>query len=95
MAEIIDFGKAKAERTPHASGLARCVGCSHEWTVVAPLGTLQLECPECKTMKGVFAHPYRPEVYLQCECGNTLFYATENGVFCPNCAQEGDHLDDN
>ncbi len=96
MAEIINFAKAKEDRTPHASGPARCLECGHEWHAIAPVGATQLECSECKTMKGVFSLPFAPEVHYACACGNDLFYATEFGVFCPKCGEEDDHLaDDN
>lgn len=95
MAEIIDFARAKEDREPHASGLARCLECGHEWHAIAPVGTTQLECSECKTMKGIFTLPFAPNEYLLCACGSDLFYVTRNGVFCPKCGEEDEHPGDN
>ena len=71
-----------------ASGEAFCLNCNHEWTAIAPVGTIQLECTNCKTMKGLFRFPFHVsegEVYRQCSCGNSLFYLTPQGHLCPNC----------
>lgn len=96
MAEIIDFKQAKEDREPHALGPAHCLECFHSWHAIVPVGTVQLMCPECKTMKGVFSLPFAPDEHYACACGNDLFYATRNGVFCPKCGEEDDHLaDDN
>jgi hypothetical protein len=55
---VVDFAAAKAEREPHWAGTCKCVGCGHEWDAVAPLGTLQLECPSCTLPKGYPKHPF-------------------------------------
>jgi len=76
------------KREQHAHGNAFCLQCSHEWVAVAPTGTVQLECPECKTMKGLFKFPFAPatgELVRECNCGNQLFYLTPEGHLCTNC----------
>lgn len=91
MGDVIDLGKAKEEREPHIRGTARCLECSHQWEAVAPLGTFNLfECPECRTHKGVLTGPFVPELRLECECGNQLFFVTPEGYQCPRCGVEDD-----
>lgn len=70
---------------PTASGEAFCIRCDHRWVATVELGTEYLECPECKTLKGVFKYPYAPETAWECNCGNQLFYITQDGHLCPNC----------
>lgn len=48
MGEVIDFQAFR----PHLVGKATCLACSHEWTAVAPIGTLWLTCPECTLERG-------------------------------------------
>jgi DNA-directed RNA polymerase subunit RPC12/RpoP len=74
------------------SGVARCVGCGHEWTAVCehvkgdppPF----LDCPDCGRQFGLFKFPFHPgetEALWVCNCGNDLFHVTPDGVFCPSC----------
>lgn len=83
---IIDFQKAKQERTPHATGKAMCMACAHEWTAVAPTGTVHLDCPSCHLEKGYFVGPHLigTDVWT-CNCGNTLFKINPQGIYCPHC----------
>lgn len=84
---VIDFNQAKLDRTPHRSGAARCLGCGHEWTAVAPAGENRLECPACKTDKGIFhGLCYPQDGYIwRCNCDNEFFLLTPNGELCPVC----------
>lgn len=84
MGQVFAF---KAPEQPHMQGRAICMGCSHSWQGVAPVGTTELECPECKTMKGRFIAACIPEnvEVRECNCGNQLFYLTREGHMCANC----------
>lgn len=84
---IVDLAKAREERTPHRAGEARCLQCGHEWVAVAPVGETRLECPECKTDKGVFQGLcYPQDGYIwRCNCGNELFLIMPDGKLCPVC----------
>jgi len=84
MAEILQF-PTKEKSDPHGAGEAFCLGCNHTWVAVAPVGDVQLECPKCGTMKGLWKFPFEPETTWQCNCGNKLFYLTLDGHLCPNC----------
>lgn len=82
----IIFIHKKTEQT--ASGEAFCINCKHEWIAVCPTGTVQLECPKCLTMKGLFKYPFSPQpgsLIRVCNCGNELFYITPEGHMCANC----------
>jgi Zn finger protein HypA/HybF involved in hydrogenase expression len=84
---VIDLQQAKLNRAPHRAGPARCLGCGHEWTAVAQSGETRIECPECKTDKGVFQGLcYPQDGYIwRCNCGNELFLITPDGELCPAC----------
>lgn len=87
MSNVIEF-KQKPEYDPHMTGEAFCIGCSHTWVAVAPVGTAQLECPACNAMKGHFkfeCYPSEGEMIRECNCGNQLFYLTLKGHMCANC----------
>lgn len=49
MADIVDLDAHR----PHYAGLCSCLTCHHEWTAVAPTMATVLECPSCRTMRGV------------------------------------------
>jgi len=74
-------------KEPHGHGEAFCFGCDHRWSAVVPVGITELECPECKTMKGRLTFAYTPPsgAVWECGCGNQLFHCDRDGVFCPNC----------
>jgi hypothetical protein len=75
-----------AERRPHLTGEAVCLACKHEWVGVAPIGTVDIECPECKSQKGVLKHfVHRDGLHYLCNCGNPLLFATPDGCYCANC----------
>lgn len=75
---------------PHGVGEAFCIGCDHVWTATAPVGTTQLECPECRALKGHWRFEHAPapapgSLVRECNCGNQLFYLTPKGHMCANC----------
>ncbi len=87
---VIEFKPKAAPAEPvdgHGSGQACCTACNHEWVATAPLGTLWLECPSCKTERGIFKFTFlRAGVeHWTCNCGNQLFYITRDGAYCPAC----------
>lgn len=87
MGEVVALRRPESEE-PHAAGEAFCLQCNHEWVAVAPTGTVHLECPACKTHKGLFKFPCGPSEgtpVWTCPCGNQLFNMTPDGHFCPNC----------
>lgn len=77
-----------ADHRPHISGDAIC-RCGHTWVAVAPVGTIDLECPACRTLRGLFTYPIGlDEPVLVCDCGAYLFYITEDGTsVCRECAR--------
>lgn len=84
---VVSLAERRQEDTPHVSGFAQCLTCKHEWTQVAPVGTVQVDCPECKGHKGIFkyiAWPADTEVW-NCACGCNIFMATRQGVYCVHC----------
>lgn len=84
---VLEFKKPEpAEQT--AQGEAFCIQCDHRWQAVAPTGVVDLECPNCKTMKGHFTYLCMPEEgteVRECDCGNQFFILTRIGHMCPNC----------
>lgn len=84
MSNIVEFKRPEQ----HGAGEAFCFQCKHEWVSVAPTGTVQLECPNCHTMKGLFKFPFNVEegdLVRVCNCGNSLFRLTPEGHLCVNC----------
>lgn len=64
---------------PHLSGAACCVACGHRWQAVAPAGTVELECPACRTLKGLFRNfcePHDSTHRYLCQCGSYAFGIT-------------------
>ena len=78
----------KENKTPHMTGEAHCITCHYQWIAVAPLETIWLECPKCKSHKAAFMNhvdvPKDVKVWT-CKCENQLFFITEEGCWCPNC----------
>ncbi len=97
MSDIIDFAAAKEARKAHASGHCYCMACSHEWMGVWPVGVTEMECPECKSMRGRSKYDYAPAegtVVFTCNlCGNQLFNLLADRVHCPGCGCQWDHKD--
>jgi hypothetical protein len=88
VSNIIPLFQPREEKIPQSQGEAFCIQCGREWQAVAPVGTVQLECPDCKTMKGLFRFPFAPadgQLVRECDCGNQLFYLTPEGHMCANC----------
>lgn len=83
MAEIHNIHDYK----PHIEGKAKCLSCDHEWVFCAPVGTVELECPECKTLKGVSVGCASPEIVLACDyCDNQHFYIQPDLIaICARC----------
>ncbi len=77
--------QTRIERGAHLSGAAHCLQCKHEWTAVAPVGTVELECPACHTMKGLFRHACEPTAAWTCGCGCYIFMISPKGIICWNC----------
>lgn len=85
------------EDLPHLVGVAKCLDCGVEWQAVAEVGTTHLECPQCKTSRGVLAGPVEPKTgqqWFTCNCDNRLFHivADERGKFlgcmCIKCGKD-------
>lgn len=90
VADVIDLATARAERTPHTSGDARCLRCDHRWVQVQPAGDAPngMECPSCHCMTGSYVYLFRPPdgvPFLTCNCGNQHFLITEKLSLCANC----------
>lgn len=69
MGSVVEF---RQREEPHMAGEALCIGCRHHWAAVAPIGTWQLECPECCSLKGIFRHPVgaaEGDAFFRCNCG--------------------------
>ena len=85
---VLQF-KRKEPDEPHLSGNAQCIGCKHRWVAVAPVGTMELDCPECGLNKGRFRNVCMPEKTKEiwvCGCGCDLFVVVKtDGYMCVNC----------
>jgi len=85
---VIDLAQAKADKQPHLSGAAVCLACRHEWVAVAPVGTVWMDCPACGLERGRYRGPVGlGGLHWHCKCGNDLFHATQDGMYCPNCGE--------
>lgn len=93
MSNIIPFNAPSR----HSTGPAICRGCRHEWVAVTETDGLELECPNCATMKGTFKWAYAAsegQYTFVCGCGCEDFFIlsrTEKGdasVYCRNCGDE-------
>lgn len=96
MADVIDLAKARQERTLHISGVAYCMACDHEWTGAWPLGVTELECPECKSMKGRSKFTVSPppdSMAFTCACKNQHFLLLDGRIHCPNCGNQYNYAD--
>lgn len=90
MGDIVAINHKVAQESRHLQGDAICAACKHEWVAVAPIGTVELECPNCHTWKGLFANPVAPfsEVVYECDCGGQIFFITPDGASCYVCGLE-------
>lgn len=83
---VVDLSAEREKRTPHSAGRARCLACKHEWVAVAPTGVTWMECPACLLERGRFVGQHEVEgPHWFCPCGNNLYFATPEGLYCPNC----------
>ena len=76
---------------PHISGEAQCVDCGHKWVAVAPVGTTDLECPHCGTMRGTWSALTRKfdKPLWQCgACDNIYFVLHEKAITCARCGTD-------
>jgi hypothetical protein len=89
VAAVLSLAAAREERTPHLHGAAQCIGCQHKWEAVAPVGTVELECPACHLPKGAFVNQVmRGTGRFVCNCGCDLFRISQTvGPYCANCAE--------
>lgn len=95
MSNVVPLARPSApepeeHKEPTAAGPARChsADCGHTWVAVAPVGTVNLECPKCGDRKGHWRFEFSPaegEFVRECQCGNQLFYLTPEGHMCANC----------
>lgn len=87
MSNVVELDAFKKENSPHAVGDGICILCKHEAVMVAPIGELFTECPECHTNKMTWRYPMdiQDTASWVCECGNGLFLIKPDGHFCPNC----------
>ena len=87
---VIQLGKVACDPADegaesHITGPAFCQACRHTWTAVAPVGTVHLECPQCKRDWGTFTHAVEPYEAWACNCGEHLFWLVPAGVMCRKC----------
>lgn len=87
MSKVVSLAQARIERDNHNVGPAICKECSHEWTAVAPGGEVTLECPSCRTWKGLWKGGMYPEHELWvCDCGCDVFtISSTTNIICWRC----------
>lgn len=100
VSNVVDFAAAKKEReetpTPMWRGRGKCLDCKHEWMAACPYlddygAQLELECPQCKTMRGVWMGQFAPapgELLFICGCGAAQFAIIKTGPQCVGCGRE-------
>ena len=86
MGEIVELPR-RSPTGAWAQGQAVCQACGHEWQATVPVGTVDLECPSCRTMRGVYKFPIDPKGGERwvCNCGNDLFYLLHTEWQCHKC----------
>lgn len=89
MGDVVEISDYK----PHASGESKCLACGYKWVAVAPVGVVELKCPECETMRGVWSQPLVPDAYVwYChECGNDIHFATKDYLCCARCGSRTEY----
>ena len=93
MGEVVSLAAHREEQGQHGTGVARCLACKHEWSAVAPIGTVALTCPGCGSGKGMFKYAYSPEVGETCFscliCTSQHFYFVQQNnavhITCAGC----------
>lgn len=93
--EVVEL--ASRRHDPHMQGRARCLACKAEWQCVAPVGTRDLECPQCGLQRGAWAVPLDPcygsKVWRCNKCDGVYFWyviAPKGFVHltCVGCGQD-------
>tara|TARA_Y100000815_G_C13263217_1_gene470132 strand:- start:118 stop:429 length:312 start_codon:yes stop_codon:yes gene_type:complete len=96
MSNVVSLATAREERSAHVCGTAKCLQCRHEWEAVAPVGTIDLECPECSLPRGIWKYNFGPmegDQMLVCDCGNDALSAyLRHGKMCVKCMACGTDL---
>lgn len=88
MSNVVGFPGRKNSTGAHITGPCVCVGCGHQWQGVAPVGTIDLECPACGALKGIWTLLIRlDEEHFYCPCGNHFLHIIRSGAYCPNCGR--------
>lgn len=92
MTNIATFPNKSASQDDgkHLSGPARCIECRHEWEAVAPVGTYELQCPQCSSMKGIFVWSVDEDGLDRwiCHCGADAFMVLRDAIMCYRCGTE-------
>lgn len=88
MGQVIPLQDWIDAHTPHIAGTARCYQCGHLWEATAPMGTSELECPECQTFLGLWMTPIQHAVTYECDCGCDVFRLTPTAIHCYRCGEE-------
>lgn len=100
MTNVIKMKSRRGKKMiPHLFGTAVCLACQNEWTAEAPLEIFELECPECRTMRGVWRYPISaPEDYAtwtctvnNCGCQHMTIETHKDGGYYIACCKCG-HL---
>lgn len=93
MAKVTSLEQRRIEKSPHREGPARCLACKHEWHAVVKAGTTALECPSCKTNRGVYIGlPCTMNMQWRCRCMEWVFFIDSQGPYCANCGVRPDLL---
>lgn len=79
---------------PHTAGPMLCLGCKHKWVGVMLVGEEVVDCPNCKTSKGVRAGAVNDDGFVMAciKCDNAFIQLVLRGdcehvdyVLCPAC----------
>lgn len=84
MGEVISINALQ----PHIEGKAVCLNCFHEWQAVAPVGCVQLECPNCSLERGAWYGLVCPDEVFKCNCGSLHYFITKKACVCCRCGLE-------
>jgi len=70
--------------------VARGLNCGHTTTAPVSKTLTKVGCPNCsgQEMLRMFEHVRLSKPHFKCECGEVLFFITENGAYCPNCGRD-------
>lgn len=93
---IVDLDKYKKDRTPHRTGMVKCLQCKHEWKAVAPEEVYEFECPGCGLERGAWCN-HQPVmqgdlVYTCSTCGGDYYVickSPDHGIYhmCATCGR--------